>query len=378
MAGGKPFGPEVVTLSFRQVFLYFESAIYLRFDLPVRRFLLELASFETFDLEMARMVSGNPHAGEMLDWLQRNTTMLRYDGIQQFYFWPQFRRFLLWEMEREYSEEKRRAMFNRGGMYYELKEDYPRALACYTKGGDHTKVSDLLIRNAELHPGMGHYQEMEKYYRALSEEEILAHPSLMQGMSMLCALSMDYEGSERWYDEPRKYAERCGRQDAAGKRARSRPKAEIFYESGGERGYIRRSKCGQITQVAVADSIKLFPAVDKQVIPNPDGVPAGLSGGGAVDRRVIHQGTLLRTLMEHLGGMEVHGRVPFFQPCLHRGQHPQKELRQVVVVQGGAAQLRHTGGKQSHRLSLMMQLQKKLAGSGLQGELVPIEISGQL
>ena len=82
MAGGKPFGPEVVTLSFRQVFLYFESAIYLRFDLPVRRFLLELASFETFDLEMARMVSGNPHAGEMLDWLQRNTTMLRYDGIQ--------------------------------------------------------------------------------------------------------------------------------------------------------------------------------------------------------------------------------------------------------------------------------------------------------
>ena len=222
MAGGKPFGPEVVTLSFRQVFLYFESAIYLRFDLPVRRFLLELASFETFDLEMARMVSGNPHAGEMLDWLQRNTTMLRYDGIQQFRFWPQFRRFLLWEMEREYSEEKRRAMFNRGGMYYELKEDYPRALACYTKGGDRTKVSELLIRNAELHPGMGHYQEMEKYYRALSEEEILAHPSLMQGMSMLCALSMDYEGSERWYDELRKYAERCGRQDAAGKRARSR------------------------------------------------------------------------------------------------------------------------------------------------------------
>lgn len=49
---------------------------------------------------------------------------------------------------------------------------------------------------------------------------------------MLCALSMDYEGSERWYDELRKYAERCGRQDAAGKRARSRPKAEIFMKAG--------------------------------------------------------------------------------------------------------------------------------------------------
>ena len=58
MSGGKPFSPEV-------------------------------APFESFDLEMARMVSGNSHAGE------------------------------------------------------------------------------LLIRNAELHPGMGHYSEMEKYYRAL-------------------------------------------------------------------------------------------------------------------------------------------------------------------------------------------------------------------
>jgi LuxR family maltose regulon positive regulatory protein len=78
------------------------------------------------------------------------------------------------------------------------------------------------VRNAELHPGMGHYAEMEKYYRSLPEAEILASPSLMQGMSMLCALAMDYESSERWYGELQKFAERCGRQDAAGKQARSR------------------------------------------------------------------------------------------------------------------------------------------------------------
>lgn len=124
-----------------------------------------MALFDTFNLEMARVVSGDPHAGELLDWLQRNTTMLRYDGIQRFHFWPQFRAFLLWEMDREYPQEKRRALFSRGGLYYELKEDYPHALECYTKGGDHSKVSELLIRNAELHPGMGHYREMEQYYR---------------------------------------------------------------------------------------------------------------------------------------------------------------------------------------------------------------------
>ena len=222
MSGGRPFSQEIVARSFREVFLYFETAIYQRFDLPVRRFLLELAPFESFDLEMARMVSGDPRAGDLLDWLLRYTTMLRYDDRQRFRFWSGFRTFLLWELEREYSEEKRRALLSRGGLYYELKEDYPHALECYTNGGDHSKVSELLVRNAELHPGMGHYAEMEEYYRSLPESEILASPSLMQGMSMLCALAMDYEGSERWYGELQKFGERCGKQDAAGKQARSR------------------------------------------------------------------------------------------------------------------------------------------------------------
>ena len=222
MSPGKPWTPELVARVFREVFLYFETAIYRRFDLPVRRFLLELAPFESFDLEMARMVSGDPRAGERLDWLLRYTTMLRYDDCQRFRFWSGFLAFLLWEMDREYTEEKRKALFSRGGLYYKLKEDYAHALECYTSGGDHSKVSELLVRNAELHPGMGHYAEMEKYYCSLPEAEILASPSLMQGMSMLCALAMDYEGSERWYGELQKFAEHCGRQDAAGKQARSR------------------------------------------------------------------------------------------------------------------------------------------------------------
>ena len=222
MSGGKPFAPEIVAQAYREVFNYFEDAIYRRFDLPMRHFLLDLAPFERFDLEMARMVSGDPRAGERMDWLLRHTTMLRYDSRERFHFWAGFRAFLLWEMDRKYTEEKRKALFSRGGLYYELKEDYAHALECYTSGGDHAKISELLIRNAELHPGMGHYAEMEQYYRALPEAEILASPSLMQGMSMLCALAMDYEGSERWYSELKKFAEHCGRQDAAGKQARGR------------------------------------------------------------------------------------------------------------------------------------------------------------
>lgn len=222
MDGRRAFNSDIVKDSFQEVFLYFETAVYQRFDLPIRRFLLELASFENFDLELARMVSGDPNAGELLDWIQRNTTMLLYDGIRQFRFWPQFRDFLLWELEREYSPQKKNAVLVRGGLYYELKGDYEKALDCYNRGGDHSKVSEILIRNGERHPGMGHYSEMEKYYRSLPEAEILESPALMQGMSMLCALGTDYEGSEHWYHELEQFAARCKKQDAVLRQIKSR------------------------------------------------------------------------------------------------------------------------------------------------------------
>ena len=222
MSGGKPFDADMVTRACREIFLYFEAVIYQRFELSIRRFLLQMSLFEGFDLKLARMVSGDAHAGDMLDWLQRNTTMLHCDNAGQFHFWRQFRAFLLWEAEREYTDEKRAMLLNRGGLYYELHEDYARALECYTKGGDHSKVSELLIRNAQLHPGMGHYSEMEKYYRSLPESEILTSPSLMQGMSMLCALAIDDSGSEYWYHKLQEFAQHRSRQDSAGKEARSR------------------------------------------------------------------------------------------------------------------------------------------------------------
>ena len=35
--------------------------------------------------------------------------------------------------------------------------------------GDHRRISELLIKNAQLHPGMGHYYEMAQYYMYLKQ-----------------------------------------------------------------------------------------------------------------------------------------------------------------------------------------------------------------
>ena len=119
-----------------------------------------------------------------------------------------------------YSAEVSQAV--RRELYYELREEYKLALECYSKSGSSDKVMELLMRNAELHPGTGHYDEMEPYYRQLPEREILGSPALIQAMSMLCAISMDYEGSERWYKALSDFASSRRKADMAAKEARSR------------------------------------------------------------------------------------------------------------------------------------------------------------
>lgn len=42
---------------------------------------LELAPFEKFDTELAKMVSGDLHAGELLSQIRQNTCMLQINGL---------------------------------------------------------------------------------------------------------------------------------------------------------------------------------------------------------------------------------------------------------------------------------------------------------
>ncbi|EKC80238.1 ATP-dependent transcriptional regulator [human gut metagenome] len=74
---------------------------------------------------MARMVSGDPRAGERLDWIFRYTTMLRYDDCQRFHFWSGFRAFLLLGDGTGVYRGKAQSAHQPGRLYYELKETTP-------------------------------------------------------------------------------------------------------------------------------------------------------------------------------------------------------------------------------------------------------------
>lgn len=100
MANGEKLDKKLTEKIKREMFLYFEEAVYNRFDLPLRRFLLEIALFEEFDAELAKMVSGSSAAGAVLMQLHQNTSMMFLNEFDNFRFWDIFREFLLWEQKK--------------------------------------------------------------------------------------------------------------------------------------------------------------------------------------------------------------------------------------------------------------------------------------
>lgn len=222
MLSKKKFDKAIVADTKRELFAYYQEAVYYRFDLYIRRLLLTLAPFELLNIELAKMVSGDSGAGEILGKIHKKTSMFLYDEIDSFRLQPIFREFLLWEMKQEYTDEQKSALYSRGGLYYELSEDYGRALEYYVMAGNHSRVSELLIKNAQKHPGSGNYEAMEKYYLMLDKNEILSSPALIQAMSMLCSLRGDYEASEKWYNELKTFADSKSNTDASHREAKSR------------------------------------------------------------------------------------------------------------------------------------------------------------
>ena len=63
---GLDYNTQLLNKGRRELFFYFEEAIYLRFEVAIRLLLLSLAPFENFNLELAKIVSGDPRAGEFI------------------------------------------------------------------------------------------------------------------------------------------------------------------------------------------------------------------------------------------------------------------------------------------------------------------------
>lgn len=189
---------------------YLESNVYDYWAVELQEFLMDISIVDTFDVQMAQLITKKPHIGRYLSMAFESGNYLTEMAQEDHTFYTlrqavrmSFRRRLM----RRCSQSHIQDLYLSAGSSYELQGKIPEALAMYETCKNEDGISRLLIHNARTYVGAAHYWELRKYYLALSEETILASPELMAGMSILQSILMNDEASDYWYEALRSYAD---------------------------------------------------------------------------------------------------------------------------------------------------------------------------
>jgi len=213
LAEGRPLNTETVQRAYDRMFAYLDRELFDYWDSKIRRLLLSASFFDTFSIDLVRVLTGDSQVGQTLGHLLRISNFIDQKGDAYAIRYPPFRTYLRLKAETTWSRQEVDALYANAGTYFQLRGDLPAALDCWSRSGSHAKVSELLVEHSKRHPGHGAYYQLRKYYRSLPEAEILASPELMSGMSILCSLTFDVDGSEKWYAALRDYADGLSRRN---------------------------------------------------------------------------------------------------------------------------------------------------------------------
>lgn len=197
--GASP-GPELKQEIENAFINYLENSVIVQWDSELLEFLMDLSVVDEFTLELAETISGSRHVLILLDRAaEAGNFLTREDNVYRLR--PILIRALRNRAGKLFGAARMKDLAAKAGLYYELRDEITPALKLYEYAGSGDRIRQLLIRNARMNPGNGHYYELRRYYFSLDEKEIESSPILMAGMSMLYSMLMDGEKSEYWYEK---------------------------------------------------------------------------------------------------------------------------------------------------------------------------------
>ena len=205
MREGLSPGPELYAEIWDAFAVYLENVVLVRWDSDLLEFLMQVSVVDEFTLELAEMISGNLHVTALLEQAaEAGNFMTQEDGVYRLR--PVLIQALRNRALKIYGRERVEDLKYNAALCYEMHDEVVPALKLFEECGKTERIKNLLIRNARMNPGNGHYYELRRYYFNLDEREIADSPVLMAGMSMLCSMLMDGEKSEYWYEKLKAYA----------------------------------------------------------------------------------------------------------------------------------------------------------------------------
>ncbi|NBI18967.1 hypothetical protein D1841_15690 [Neglecta sp. X4] len=184
---------------------YLENVVLVGWDSDLLEFLMQISVVDAFTPELAAMISGNLHVAALLERAaEAGNFLTQEDGVYRLR--PVLVQALRNRALKVYGTERFKDFQYNAALYYEMHNETVPALRLFEECGKTERIKNLLIHNARMNPGNGHYYELRRYYFGLDEQEIEDSPVLMAGISMLYSMLMDREKSEYWYEKLKTFA----------------------------------------------------------------------------------------------------------------------------------------------------------------------------
>ncbi len=205
MAEGLSPGPKMYQEIHNAFSRYLEENIMVQWDSELLEFLMQVSVVEEFTLPLAELITASRLASVMVQKaVETGNFLFQEDGVYRLR--PVLLHALREQAVQVLGEEQVKTCAKNAGIYYEMNGQFALALEMYERSGNQGQIRELLIRNARMNPGAGHYYELRRYYLRIGEDEAEKSPVLMAGLSMLHSMLMDPEKSEFWYGKLAKFA----------------------------------------------------------------------------------------------------------------------------------------------------------------------------
>lgn len=219
MAEGLSPGPKMYQEIHDAFARYLEEYIMVQWDSELLEFLMEVSVVEEFTLPLAELITANRLASVMVQKaMETGNFLFENDGMYRLR--PVLLHALRKKAQQSLGEGQIKNCRKSAGVWYEMDGQISQALEMYEQSGSQGQIRELLIRNARVNPGAGHYYELRRYYLGMDEEEAAKSPVLMAGLSMLHSMLMDPKKSEYWYEKLSEFAKTA--QGGAKREAKSR------------------------------------------------------------------------------------------------------------------------------------------------------------
>lgn len=181
------------------LFDYFDAILFDRWPLRQQEFLMDVSCFPHLGIKLAEMMTGRRDAASALTEALSMGSFLQFMPPSEYRFFPLFREYLQKKQRELCTPAHIHQLYQNAGLYYELEDDLPKAMACYRQADNMDKLAALLIENSNRSASNAQFYETEPYYRCLPQGLIERSPELMSAMSMLESLCCHPEESEKWF-----------------------------------------------------------------------------------------------------------------------------------------------------------------------------------